>query len=106
MLHFSNNFFYECYAPNTAARILDEEGNIVKINNNYAQISFNFGPTLLSWMQKADPDAYEAIIKADQHSKALFSGEGSGVAQVYNHKLFGGLKNLFTVLIESPRACG
>jgi len=76
---------HECYAPNTAARILDGESNIININNNYAQISFNFGPTLLSWMQKADPDAYQAIINADQHSKALFSGEGSGMAQVYNH---------------------
>jgi len=76
---------YECYAPNTAARILDKDSNIININNNYAQISFNFGPTLLSWMQKEDPDAYEAIIRADKHSTASFNGAGSGIAQVYNH---------------------
>jgi len=76
---------YECYAPNTAARILDKDSNIININNNYTQISFNFGPTLLSWMEKADPDAYQAIIDGDRHSQALFGGEGSGIAQVYNH---------------------
>src|SRR5262249_19809104 len=35
----------ECYAPNAAARILDGEGKIVNIVNNYATISFNLGPT-------------------------------------------------------------
>jgi len=38
----------ECYAANATARILDEEKRIVRIVNNYAKISFNFGPTLLS----------------------------------------------------------
>src|SRR6056297_1985549 len=37
----------ECYAPNTASRILDQEGRIIDIVNNYSKISFNFGPTLL-----------------------------------------------------------
>lgn len=75
---------FECYAPNTAARIKSND-EIIKINNNYTQISFNFGPTLLSWMQKADKGAYQSILKADRLSQDKFNGHGSGVAQAYNH---------------------
>ena len=46
----------ECYAPNTASRILNEEGKIVDIINNYSRMSFNIGPTLLSWMERHRPD--------------------------------------------------
>ena len=74
---------FECYAPNTAARILDENDYIRKILNNYTRISFNFGPTLLSWMEKADPDTYEEILNADKISQAKFSGHGSAIAQVH-----------------------
>lgn len=75
----------ECYAPNTASRILDGKGVIKNILNNYSRISFNFGATLLSWMESYDPDAYQAILKADAESSARFSGHGSAMAQVYNH---------------------
>ncbi len=75
----------ECYAPNTASRILDAEKRIVEIVNNYARISFNFGPTLLSWMERKSPEVYEAIIDADRLSRERFSGHGSAIAQVYNH---------------------
>jgi alpha-amylase/alpha-mannosidase (GH57 family) len=76
---------FECYAPNAAARILDEKGVIVKIRNNYNRISFNFGPTLLSWMEEEDPDAYDLILKADKKSAERFGGHGSAVAQVHGH---------------------
>lgn len=76
---------YECYAPNTAARLLDGEENIIKIINNYARISFNFGPTLLYWMEKADPATYQAILKADKLSQERFNGHGSALAQVHSH---------------------
>lgn len=75
----------ECYGPNTASRILNEEGVITNIINNYSRISFNFGPTLLSWMQDNDTDAYNAILEADRESIKKFSGHGSAMAQVYNH---------------------
>lgn len=75
----------ECYAPNGAARILDEDKVIRKIKNNYARISFNFGPTLLSWMEVNDKDAYQAILDADKESMKYFGGHGSAMAQVYNH---------------------
>ena len=76
---------FECYAPNAAARILDGKSFIKKIVNNYGQISFNFGPTLLSWIEKVDPDTYKAIIEADEISLERFNGHGNAMAQAYNH---------------------
>ena len=76
---------FECYAPNAAARILSADHKIIDIVNNYAKISFNFGPTLLSWMEKADPLTYKAIQDADVLSREKFDGHGSAVAQVYGH---------------------
>jgi alpha-amylase/alpha-mannosidase (GH57 family) len=75
----------ECYAPNTAARIIDGEGRILDIDNTYAHISFNFGPTLLAWLEKADPITYEQIIDADRRSRANRGGHGNAIAQAYNH---------------------
>ena len=74
----------ECYAPNACARIL-EEGRIARIVSNYSKISFNFGPTLLSWMERADPDVYRAILQADRISAERFSGHGSALAQAHSH---------------------
>lgn len=75
----------ECYAPNTASRILNENGVITNIVNNYSKISFNFGATLLSWMENNDRESYNAILEADRESLRLFNGHGSAMAQVYNH---------------------
>jgi alpha-amylase/alpha-mannosidase (GH57 family) len=77
----------ECYAPNAISRILDKEQRIVKLVNNYAQISFNFGPTLLSWMDVKAPKVYEALLEADRTSRGRFSGHGSAIAQAYNHMI-------------------
>jgi len=77
----------ECYAPNSAARILDAEGRIAKIVNNYSGISFNFGPTLLSWMKDKAPQTYQGILDADRASAQRFSGHGSAIAQCYNHMI-------------------
>jgi alpha-amylase/alpha-mannosidase (GH57 family) len=77
----------ECYAPNTVSRFLDGEGRIVNLTNNYAKISFNFGPTLFAWMQIKAPETYEAILAADRISRQNFSGHGSALAQAYNHMI-------------------
>ena len=77
----------ECYAPNSAARILNAEGRIAKIVNNYSGISFNFGPTLLSWMKDKAPETYQGILDADKMSAQRFSGHGSALAQCYNHMI-------------------
>jgi alpha-amylase/alpha-mannosidase (GH57 family) len=76
---------FECYAPNAAARILDDQGWITKIRNNYNRISWNFGPTLLSWLEENDPQAYTLLQNADKRSQELFGGHGSAMAQVHSH---------------------
>src|ERR687897_141276 len=75
----------ECYAPNSVARILDDQGRIVQLVNNYSRISFNFGPTLLQWLENNEPEVYEAILSADRLSMQKFAGHGSAIAQPYNH---------------------
>ena len=77
----------ECYIPNATARILDGEGRITKITNNYSKISFNFGPTLLAWLKEKAPEVYQAILEADKESQKKFSGHGSALAQAYNHMI-------------------
>lgn len=78
----------ECYAPNSASRILNQDHRkIVNIVNNYSNISFNFGPTLLSWMEKHTKNFYLSILDADKESQKKFSGHGSALAQVYNHMI-------------------
>jgi len=77
----------ECYAPNTAARILDAEGRVRRTLCTYARTSFNVGPTLLSWMETADVNVYRAILDADVDSQARFSGHGSAIAQAYGHAI-------------------
>jgi len=77
----------ECYAANAVSRIWDTEGRISQLVNNYVNISFNFGPTVLLWMQKHATEAYEAIQEADRRSVEKFSGHGSALAQAYNHMI-------------------
>ena len=77
----------ECYAPNSAARILNESGNIIDIMNNYQYISFNFGPTLMSWIKENDPSLLETILDADKKSQKQFDGHGAAIAQAYNHMI-------------------
>ncbi|MGD0445993.1 MAG: DUF3536 domain-containing protein [Edaphobacter sp.] len=75
----------ECYAPNGASRITNKEDEIIRIMNNYARMSYNFGPTLLSWLQEKAPRTYRMILDADKVSRQRYSGHGSAMAQVYNH---------------------
>jgi alpha-amylase/alpha-mannosidase (GH57 family) len=77
----------ECYGPNGMSRILDPQGRITQITNNYAKISFNFGPTLLAWLNEKEPDVYRTILDADKESQNQFSGHGSAIAQAYNHTI-------------------
>lgn len=77
----------ECYAPNAAARILDPEGQIIQIANNYQYMSFDFGPTLFSWIKVKKPDLFERIVTADKISMQQFGGHGVAMAQAYNHMI-------------------
>lgn len=60
---------------------------IRQIVNNYAKISFNFGPTLLSWIEHESPDVYRTLLAADEESRRSCSGHGSAIAQAYNHMI-------------------
>jgi alpha-amylase/alpha-mannosidase (GH57 family) len=75
----------ECYAPNGASRMLNEQKKITRIVNNYSRISFNFGPTLLSWLKENAPRVYRGILDADRLGMERFGGHGPAMAQVYNH---------------------
>jgi alpha-amylase/alpha-mannosidase (GH57 family) len=76
---------HECYRPNAFARILSDQGNLLGIVNNYEYLSFNIGPTLMSWLEQADPEVYQRILEADRKSCDRLGGHGNAIAQVYNH---------------------
>lgn len=77
----------ECYRPNTAARVVDHTNHIIDIVDNYQRMSFNFGPTLLSWLEAHAPDVHAAVVEADRASVQRFGGHGSAMAQAYNHAI-------------------
>ena len=82
----NERIYRECYRPNAFARVVGEFGYIESIVNNYAFLSFNFGPTLLSWMQSRHPATYQRILEADRQSAARW-GHGNAIAQGYNHTI-------------------
>ena len=77
----------ECYAPNTAARRVDDHNKVLDIVNNFEKISFNVGPTLFAWLARERPDVHAKIIEADRASVAARDGHGNAIAQVYNHMI-------------------
>jgi alpha-amylase/alpha-mannosidase (GH57 family) len=77
----------ECYWPNAASRILGKGKKIIDVVNNYTRISFDFGPTLLTWLQRHEPRLYATLLDADKRSQELFGGHGAAMAQAYNHMI-------------------
>jgi alpha-amylase/alpha-mannosidase (GH57 family) len=77
----------ECYAPNGAARVVNVKNQIMRIVNNYARISFNFGPTLLSWLKENAPRTYRMILEGEDRSRQRNRDHSSALAQVYNHMI-------------------
>jgi len=75
----------ECYRPNASARVVDGANQIIQIVDNYERMSFNVGPTLMSWLGEHAPDVHDALVAADRASVARFGGHGSAMAQAYNH---------------------
>ncbi|MBF2029791.1 MAG: DUF3536 domain-containing protein [Oscillatoriales cyanobacterium C42_A2020_001] len=76
---------HECYRPNAFARIVNDREEVMGIVNNYEYLSFNFGPTLLSWLERYDVETYQRILEADRKSCNRLNGHGNAIAQVYNH---------------------
>jgi len=77
----------ECYRTVVAARIPGAGGRIQEIVNTLRFISFNFGPTLLDWMEDAAPGTYAAILDADRLSRKGNKGLGNAIAQAYHHAI-------------------
>ncbi len=77
----------ESYAPNGAARVVNVKNQITRIVNNYARMSFNFGPTLLSWLRENAPRTYRMILNGESRSRKRYRGHSSAMAQVYNHMI-------------------
>ncbi|HEY9643929.1 MAG TPA: DUF3536 domain-containing protein [Coleofasciculaceae cyanobacterium] len=76
---------YECYRPNAFARVVSEQEQLLGIVNNYEYLSFNIGPTLMSWLERHDVEVYQRILEADRRSAERLNGHGNAIAQVYNH---------------------
>src|SRR2546422_738013 len=55
----------ESYRPNAFARIFDGDGRVLAVVNNYEELSFNVGPTLMSWLERHQPDVYRRIQEAE-----------------------------------------
>lgn len=77
----------ECYRPNARSRVMGAGNQIEEIVNNYAFLSFDFGPTLLSWLEVREPSVYRQILEGDRNSVRLQQGHGNGIAHVYNHMI-------------------
>ena len=77
----------ECYAPNAWAHLMDSQGRVARLVNNYARISFDVGPTLLVWLERHAPEVYQAVLEADRESMGRYGGHGSAMAQPYHHMI-------------------
>jgi len=75
----------ESYATNGAARTVNNKNQIIRIVNNYSRMSFNFGPTLMSWLKENAPRTYRMILDGERRSRRIYNGHSSAIAQVYNH---------------------
>jgi alpha-amylase/alpha-mannosidase (GH57 family) len=74
----------ECYRPNVNAQIVTDEGE--QVANNLDHMSFNFGPTLMSWLEQVHPSTYERILEADRTSRDRL-GHGNAIAQAFHHTI-------------------
>jgi alpha-amylase/alpha-mannosidase (GH57 family) len=77
---------FECYRANAFVRV-GEAGPDEQFINNYAHLSFNFGPTLLSWLERYHAYTYARILEADRDSALTHHGHGNAIAQAYGHAI-------------------
>ena len=84
-LNWNERISRECYSPMAWARRMDQ-GRIIELINCYEWISFNFGPTLLTWMEHHVPRTYARILEGDARSLKRV-GHGNALAQVFHHAI-------------------
>jgi len=75
----------ESYRAVVAARVYAPDGRIAQIVNTLVSISFNFGATLLEWLEREAPETYAAVLEADRASRARHAGHGNAIAMPYHH---------------------
>ncbi|MBR1937453.1 MAG: DUF3536 domain-containing protein [Spirochaetales bacterium] len=85
-MDWNEKIYKQCYKANAESRYLSSDGRIIAIENNYRYISFNFGHTLLSWIQDKHPIIHDRIIEADKDSVKRL-GHGNAMAQGFNHTI-------------------
>lgn len=78
---------FECYRPNAFVRLSATESTKEEFINNYEFLSFNFGPTLLSWLEQHHAYTFERILTADRFSALRHGGHGNSIAQAYGHAI-------------------
>jgi hypothetical protein len=76
----------ECYRAVVAARVPGAEGRIAGIINTLEYLSFDFGPTLLEWLEREAAETYQAVLAADRASRARL-GHGNAIAMPYHHTI-------------------
>jgi alpha-amylase/alpha-mannosidase (GH57 family) len=79
----------ECYRAVVAARLYapPPDGRITGIVNTLTSISFDFGPTLLEWLEREASDTYAAVLEADRQSRVRHDGHGNAIAMPYHHTI-------------------
>lgn len=85
--NWNERIHHECYRPNAFARILNDQQELIGIVNNFEYLSFNIGPTLMSWLEQYDLETYQRILAADRKSCERLNGHGNAIAQAYNHMI-------------------
>ena len=77
----------ECYGPITATDVLDENGHVRRTLNTLEHLSFDFGPTLLLWLERHAPETYAAVLEADRSSCERLDGHGNALAMPFHHTI-------------------
>ena len=70
----------ECYGPVTLGVRAGDDGLSLSYDETLKRLSFNFGPTLLSWLERERPSILARVVAADK------AGRGA-MAQPYFHNI-------------------
>lgn len=70
----------ECYGPITLGVRGGSDGRTIAYDETLKRLSFNFGPTLLAWMEKERPSILRRIVAADAATQ-------TAIAQPYFHNI-------------------
>jgi len=69
--HWNERVSHECYEPNAEL-------------GNYKWVSFDVGPTLLTWLRRSRPVVYNALLEGDKAGLERW-GHGNAIAHPYYH---------------------